>query len=345
MAVIKSELIDAQIENVAVLPAYGKRGRLVYLTTNNTIYRDDVTSWTPITGIEIQDYRRTYYVGKALQQFAGHDLALDDFPNTAKVVALYNLNDANDLSANANNLINEDAYNGIEGILEIANSAHLGIAGEHLNNDAIAGLAAGGDISITIGGWHSGAIASSGLFGLGLLTDTKIQYYTDANKYVVFDVAGNLGISVTKLDGSPSFHHIVLSYNKANSTATAFIDGKIETTFTCTTNLNISATPKVCINSKTDGTLENQFRHDECFIYDGTLDIFDVLKIYSWVLPIPTVLQGKEFFLNGIYANSSSPSMYYQFIPEIVYKDTTKIFMKPSNLWVSGDYKKIIGRL
>lgn len=78
MAIIKSELIDAQIENVAALPTIKPKGKMVHLTTDNSFWISDGTNWRPRDKYLIQDFTNIGTIGTAAQQAAGHIYDLDE---------------------------------------------------------------------------------------------------------------------------------------------------------------------------------------------------------------------------------------------------------------------------
>lgn len=301
-----------------------------------------VNTYNVSHNVSIQDYTVVGNIGDASQQLAGHTLGAEDEDRIGAAIAIFNLIDNTDASGNSNTLDNADAINAATGILGVATTAHLGVNNEHLQADAVSGFSGTGDLDLTISGWHN-PLVSSGLLAVGSNAATqKMQYYTDANGYVVFDIAGVTRTSSTYVIGA--WHHICFVYDKTNSVAYGYIDGVNEVTISATSNLDIQASPSIWINSKTDGTLEVASYHDEIYIREGILDPRDVEFLFSTAIIEPAALTGKTYRVLEYVRPEADTNYEYQGEANVLTKYNSKI-------WLSGrsygetDSVKLIGEV
>lgn len=280
-----------------------------------------------VKSILIQDFSTVGNVGDTSQFLAGHVLTSDEETLIGSMIAMYNLSDNTDLSGNTNTLSAADAYNAAAGILNVATSAHLGVNGQHLQADGIDDFSGTGDLDISIGGWHK-PLASAGLLACGTnAAAQKIQYYTDATGFLVFDIAGITYTYPRILTGS--WHHIALVYDKTNSLAYVYIDASHVATIAATTNIDIQATPSIWINSKTDGTLEVASYHDECFVYEGVLSEEDINLLAAAKITEPAALSGKNYLVIEETQNDGDTSYKEQGYCQVVTKYNGYLYLQP----------------
>jgi hypothetical protein len=288
----------------------------------------------------IQNYTVVGNIGDTGQFMAGHVLSSDEETLIGQMIAIYNLGSNADISGNSNTLNDADAYNAAAGILNVATSAHLGVAGQHLQADAVAGFSGTGDKNVSIAGWHK-PLASGGLLAVGTNSALqKVQYYTDANGFVVFDIAEITETIQIYVVGA--WHHIALVYDQANSVGYGYIDGICRCVISATSNLALQASPSIWINSKADGTLEVASYHDECLIYEGVLDQRDIDLLIAATIPEPGVLSGKEYDIIEKIQPEGDTSFEYQSNCQVITKYNAKIFLQ-NHQYGSTDKVKLTG--
>jgi len=300
-----------------------------------------------VSGVEIQDYTVVGSVGDSNQQFAGHTIVEDDFATAASLIAVYNLADNTDETANANTLDDGDAYNAGNGILNVATTAYVPAgAGEHLQADATAGWSGDGDLDVSMGGWFKLAAggASAGLMAVGTnATDQKMQFYTNATGYVVFDIAGVTGMSSSYI-GDSSWHRVDFVYDQTNSIAYGYVDGKCETTISATTNLDLQANKSIWIGCKTDGTLELATTYcDECYVYEAVATQAEIDKIYGTEISLPAALQGKDFSCEAFMKPSVAGSTTQVWCDEVA-RESDRILISGGTRR-STDYYRLLGKV
>jgi len=283
-------------------------------------------------------------VGDALQQYASHDLILTDFDTAARIIAVYNLADNVDLSANTNDLSDGDVYAAATGIMGVATTAYVPVgAGEHLQADATAGWTGNGDLNVSIGGWFNSAV-SAGYIAVGTnAAAQKVQIYLDANGYAVFDVANITGLSSSYVAGA-AWNHLALVYNQATSMAYCYVNFKCENQFIATTNLDLQANKSIWVGCIADGTLELAATEaDECFVYEAVLTDLELRRIGATSIALPTVLQSVDCSIDAFMKPSVAGAVSQVWCDE-VQRDATRVLISGGTRR-STDYYKLLGRL
>jgi hypothetical protein len=304
-------------------------------------YLGDLESLLKADTVEIIDYTEVGEVGDALQIMAGHTLTADDEDIIGDAIAIYNLADNTDLTGNGNTLDDADAYNAGTGILGVATTAHLGVNGEHLQADGIDDFSGTGDLAITIAGWHKMLVSGGGV-ALGTNSATqKMQYYTDANGYVVFDIAGVTGLSSSYVIGK--WVHIALAYDPVLSVAYAYIDGRCEAVISATSNLALQASPSIWINSKTDGTLEVASLHDEIIVIEKALNFQQIQQLIANKISEPLALQSKEYEIVEKVKNQGDTNLISETQCQVISKYNNELYIQGYQ-YAEDDEVKLSGR-
>lgn len=374
MAVIKSELIDAQIENVAVLPTFGKKGRLVYLTIDGRIYKDDVTSWTPINGLEIQDYTAVGSVGSANQQFAGRDYTLAELQTyftAPKVISYYRFGAGAALGTD-----DVGTYSYTLGAAGKAPSNGTGIMGTAFaisfdGGDYATNATKFDDMTTTFSGAGKGLIHS---FWLSAPADgqpaAQAVIYNKTNSAAndvymfIFNTDGTLYLftrgnsvtaksckAITTLPNgvNTNWYHVVCVWNTTNGLQ-LYINGKLEAQDSSATTLMVDGTTTDFFIGGSDTTPANPYNGliaNEVVVNDVcTQAMVDFL--YATTIPLPATLQGQDFMVRGLYKNLGVATDIRQYEPKVIQVRSTDLLMEGGSTgmnWQSTDTRRIIGRV
>lgn len=295
-------------------------------------------------------------VGSAGQMAAGHVLTLTSFPSAAQsITAFYNLTNVSDGNPTTNKtLINNGTalFTG-SGILGVSNSC-LTLNGTTQYLSSSDSFFDPGDTDFTTGGWFNLNSWSTG-------TQTLIsQWNSSSGQSFAVNISGTsilVYYSTTGIDtllgpsynytGLTSWHHVAIKYVASTNTLYLYLDGKIVSSFICSSNLYTVGTNRR-FNFGTYSNGMGQFVNgymDELFFCNGmAFTDNDISKIYArkyshnlnitplsqhWVIQAQSAGgQIRELFDNIV--DMQANDLYYDLSDE---SSTTQVSLRLANIY------------
>lgn len=174
------------------------------------------------------------------------------------------------------------------------------------------------DFSVSMWVKPASATASYGLLGMGVSgTLTSFSAYRETNGTVSFNNGQEQRYTLTKLNDTSKFNHLVISYNASNKTLYVYLNGNISSniTFANATNISYTNTFSFKIGSNIIGTSRK---------FTGSID-----EVGMWNR---TLLSSE---VNSLYNNGGGVEYPFDFIPKPVIKFNSQT---PSDLTSSNAF-------
>lgn len=314
----------------------------------------------------IQDYTVVGSVGSASQQFAGRDYTLAELETrfgvgnvkaywrhaagamTDDEVGAYDLTEVGTAPTNTT---------GIMGTNFAATNAGNGNYKQGTLLDDMTTTYSGAGKGLVFGGWFRFTDGQPAAFQIlfdkykNATNRIKAYLYTDGKIYVDMypnsATANQLWSSTIFPNGQTGWYFLLFEQSTTNGLVFS-INAKIEMSNPDANTLMVDDSAQdFRFRAEYDDTNQLNGENANCFVLNAVLTQADREWLYATTIPLPTVLQGKDFSITGRYKNSGTDIRNFK--PEIVCIETDRILRRGAindfGFWNALDETKLWGEI